>query len=474
MAPARARMLIDGTWCDGAGDLEDRDPYRGDVVALAPSASVEDVDAAVQAAAAAAPRVARVPTYERQAVLERAAQLVAARKADLARTITRETGKSLKDAVAEVERSVETLRVSAEEAKRVEGFQVPLNGVPMGEGKVAFVLRFPVGVVAAITPFNAPFNLICHKIGPAFAAGNAVVLKPAHQCPLIGMQAGEVMQEAGLPPGALNIVYGGAEAGDRLVTHGRVDFVTFTGSTRAGAAIKARSGLKRVALELGGDGPTIVHADADARAAAVTCGRNAFRLAGQSCISVQRVYVHDAALERFTAALLEFVPTLVVGDPLDPKTDVGTLIDEAAAARVEGWVREAQAGGARVLCGGNRRGAQLAPTVVTGVTPGMKLVCEEVFGPVMSILPYRELDDAIAQVNDSPLGLQCGVFTASLDVAFRAIREIRVGGVIVGGSSTWRVDHMPYGGVKASGMGREGPRYAIEEMTEPRLVVFNL
>lgn len=474
MSTVDVRMLIDGTWHAGGNAVEVRDPYRGEVVSRAPTATAAEVDAAVAAAASAAPRVAAMPTAERQAVLDRAAALVRTRRQDLGRTIARETGKSLKDSLAEVDRSVETLTVSGEEAKRIEGRHVPLNGVAVGEGKVAMLLRFPVGVVAAITPFNAPFNLMCHKVGPAFAAGNATVLKPPPQCPLVALHLAETMTEAGLPPGALNVVYGGAEVGERLVDDPRVDFITFTGSTRAGAAIRARAGLRRVALELGGTGPTIVHADADAKTAAATCGRNAFRLAGQSCISVQRVYVHEAALSRFTDELLTFVPTLVVGDPLDPKTDIGTLIDEAAARRVEGWVKEAVAGGARVLCGGTRRGAQLDPTVVTDVTARMKLVCEEVFGPVMSIIPYRSLDDAIRQVNDSPFGLQCGVFSASLDVAFRIIREVRAGGIIVNGSSTWRVDHMPYGGVKQSGIGREGPRYAIEEMTEERLVVFNL
>ncbi len=471
---AELRMLIGGEWRAGTGLVDDRDPYRGSLVCRAPVATADEVSAAVTAAAAAAPAVACMPSYERQAVLARAADLVRARKPELGRAMARETGKCLKDAVAEIERSVETLVISGEEAKRVQGYHVPLSGVPMGEGKIGLVLRFPVGVVAAVTPFNAPFNLICHKVAPAFAAGNATVLKPPPQCPMIGMLFGEIVQEAGFPAGALNIVYGGAEVGDRLVCDPRVDFVTFTGSSRAGAAIKARSGLRRVALELGGDGPTIVHGDADVKTAAVTCARSAFRLAGQSCISVQRVYVHESVVARFTGEVLTLVPSLVVGDPLDPATDIGTLIDEEAARRVESWVREAAGAGAKVLCGGTRQGAQLAPTVVTDVTPDMKIVCQEVFGPVMSIIPYRELDDAIRQVNASPLGLQCGIFTASLDVALAAVRRIRTGGVIVGGSSTWRIDQMPYGGVKDSGIGREGPRYAIEEMTEQRLVVFNL
>lgn len=454
--------------------FQDRDPYRGELVACAPVASAEDLDAALEAAVEAFPRVSRMPSFERQAMLQRAAELVGVRRDGLARTIARETGKALKDSLAEIDRSVDTLRISGEEAKRIQGFHVPLNGVPMGEGKIAVMLRFPVGVVAALTPFNAPFNLMCHKVGPAFAAGNTVVLKPPRQCPVIGMQLGEVMQEAGFPPGALNIVYGAGDVGMRLVSDPRVEFITFTGSNRAEEAIRARSGLRRVALELGGDGPTIVHGDADVPAAAVACARNAFRLAGQSCISVQRVYVHGDVLDRFLDEVLGFVPTLVVGDPLDARTDVGTLVDEAAAVHVEGWVREAEAEGAKVLCGGARHGTQMAPTVVTNVSPAMKLVCEEVFGPVMAVIPYRELDDAIRQVNASRYGLQCGVFTGSLAVAFRAIREIQAGGIIINGTSTWRIEKMPYGGVKQSGIGREGPRYAMEEMMEQRLVVFNL
>lgn len=450
--------------------FQDRDPYRGELVACAPVASAEDLNAALEAF----PRVSRMPSFERQAMLQRAAELVGVRRDELARTIARETGKALKDSLAEIDRSVDTLRISGEEAKRIQGFHVPLNGVPMGEGKIAVMLRFPVGVVAALTPFNAPFNLMCHKVGPAFAAGNTVVLKPPHQCPVIGMQLGEVMQEAGFPPGALNIVYGAGDVGMRLVSDPRVEFTTFTGSNPAEEAIRARSGLRRVALELGGDGPTIVHGDADIPAAAVACARNAFRLAGQSCISVQRVYVHGDVLDRFLDEVLGFVPTLVVGDPLDARTDVGTLVDEAAAVHVEGWVREAEAEGAKVLCGGARHGTQMAPTVVTNVSPAMKLVCEEVFGPVMSVIPYRELDDAIRQVNASRYGLQCGVFTGSLAVVFRAIREIQAGGIIINGTSTWRIEKMPYGGVKQSGIGREGPRYAMEEMMEQRLVVFNL
>ncbi|MGD0266949.1 MAG: aldehyde dehydrogenase family protein [Candidatus Methylomirabilota bacterium] len=474
MSAIEVRMLINGEWRVGTVPFEDRDPYRDELIALAPTASPEDLDLALDAAVEAFPRVARLPSFERQAILQRAAELVQGRKADLARTIARETGKALKDSLGEIERSVDTLRISGEEAKRIQSFHVPLDGVPMGEGKIALMLRFPVGVVAAITPFNAPFNLMCHKVGPAFAAGNTVVLKPPHQAPLIGMQLGEVMQEAGFPAGALNIVYGAGNVGERLITDLRVDFVTFTGSNRAGEAIRARSGLKRLALELGGDGPTIVHGDADVRTAAITCSRNAFRLAGQSCTSVQRVYVQEAVVDQFLDEVLAFVPTLNVGDPLDPRTDIGTLVDQAAASRVESWVREAEAQGARVLCGGARQGAQMAPTVVTNVTPQMKIVCQEVFGPVVVVVPYRDLTEAIRQVNESRYGLQCGVYSSSLEVAFRAIREIRAGGIIINGTSTWRIDQMPYGGVKQSGIGREGPRYAIEEMTEQRLVVFNL
>ncbi|MGO8834384.1 MAG: aldehyde dehydrogenase family protein [Roseiarcus sp.] len=471
--PFRVPMLINGAWRDGSRAYDVVDPYRGAVVSRAPHSTLADLDEALSAAASVKHLAARTPGFERAALLRRAGSLLAERTDLIAEIMTRETGKAIKDARAEVARSQETMELSAQEAIRIEGEQVPLDGSAMGAGKLALLLRFPVGLVGAITPFNAPFNLACHKIAPALAAGNVIVLKAPPQAPWTVHELARLFLDAGTPPGFLNLLYGG-EAGPALVRDPRVDFVSFTGSSRVGAEIKAASGLRRVALELGGNGATIVHSDASIEESAPACARNSMRLAGQSCVSVQNVYVHESLYPAFVDRLVAEVRKLRVGDPLDPAADVGTLIDEAAARRVEGWVREAQAQGAEALIGGKRNGAQFEPTVLVNVDAGMKVVCEEVFGPVVTIQRYASLDSVLDQVNAGPYGLHCGVFTASLAVAMRAIRSLRVGGVIINGTSTWRTDQLAYGGVKASGIGREGPRYAVREMTEERLVVFNL
>jgi acyl-CoA reductase-like NAD-dependent aldehyde dehydrogenase len=413
-----------------------------------------------------------MPPYERAALLRRAADGMVKAADDLAKTLSLETGKALKDSQAEVARSIETMRFSAEEAVRITGEHVPLDGSALGAGKIAMLLRFPVGIVAAITPFNAPINLTVHKIAPAIAAGNAVVLKPPPQAALTVHRLVEVFIAAGVPAGMLNVIYG-REIGADLVRDERVDFISFTGSGRVGAEIKAASGLKRVALELGGIGPTIVHADADIGAAAPICARNGIRLAGQSCVSVQIVHVHRSIATAFTERLVKEAAAMKIGDPLDPQTDVGPLIDENAAKRVEQWVSEAVASGAKLLTGGRRDGAFYAPTVLTDVSPQMKVVCQEVFGPVVSVMPYDDIDAVFAGISASRFGLQCGLFTQSTPIAIRAVRKLRTGGIIVNGTSTWRPDQLPYGGVKESGIGREGPRYAIREMTDERLVVFN-
>ena len=466
-------MLIGGVWKDAAETTEVRDPYRGDLVSYAPRSSVSDLDAALSAAVAAKDQAAAMPGYERANLLRRAGALLAERAGQIAEVMSRETGKAIKDAKGEVIRSQDTIDLSAEEAIRIEGEHVPLDGSAMGAGKLAMMLRFPIGIVAGITPFNAPFNLAAHKIAPAIAAGNVIVLKAPPQAPGVVHELARLFVDAGVPAGFLNVLYGDL-VGPVLVRDPRVDFITFTGSSRVGADIKAASGLRRVALELGGNGATIVHADASVDEAAAVCARNSMRLAGQSCISVQVVYVHRSLYDRFVARIVEEVKTLKVGDPLDPSTDVGTLIDEISAKRVESWVKEAVAGGARALTGGARRGAQLEPTVLVDVDQSMKVVCDEVFGPVVSICPYDEIDQVFQRISDSRFGLQCGIFTASLATAMAAIRKLRTGGVIVNGSSTWRTDQLPYGGVKDSGIGREGPHYAIRDMTEERLVVFNL
>lgn len=466
-------MLIGGHWREAAATDPVRDPYRDTVVAAQPRSTLADLDDALVAALAAKPVMAAMPGYERAALLKRVAALLVTRADMIAEVIARETGKALKDARGEVIRSEDTINLSAEEAIRIQGEHIPLDGSAMGAGKIAVMLRFPVGVVAGITPFNAPFNLAAHKVGPALAAGNSIVLKAPPQAPGAIHELARLFVDAGTPAGALNTLYGN-EVGPALVRDPRVDFVTFTGSTRVGAEIKAASGLRRVALELGGAGQTIVHRDANVAEAAQVCGRNAMRLAGQSCISVQTVFVHEEVYPAFVDALVAEVGRLKVGDPLDPSTDVGTLVDERAASRVEAWVREAVAAGAKLRCGGSRRGALLDPTVLTDVDLTMKVVCDEVFGPVVSILPYSDFDAVCRTVSESRFGLQCGVFTKSIELALRAVRTIRTGGVIVNGSSTWRTDQLAYGGVKDSGIGREGPRYAMREMTEERLMLFNL
>jgi acyl-CoA reductase-like NAD-dependent aldehyde dehydrogenase len=471
-SPRQIPMLIAGEWRVASDTYEVRDPYRGSIFEIAPRSTRAELDDALAAAVAARAKAAATPAYERAALLRRAGVLLVERADAIAEVMVRETGKAIKDAKAEIVRSQDTLSLSAEEAVRIEGEHVPLDASAMGAGKICFMLRFPVGVVAGITPFNAPFNLACHKIAPAIAAGNTLVLKAPPQSPGVVHELAKIFVDVGTPAGVLNVIYGD-RVGPELVRDPRVDFITFTGSSRVGAEIKANSGLRRVALELGGNGATIVHADAKIAEAAAVCARNSMRLAGQSCISVQTVYVHRSVYDKFIDLVVVEVNKLKLGDPLDPSTDVGTLIDERAAQRVESWIAEAKAGGARVLAGGKRHGAAVEPTVIADAKPAMKVVCDEVFGPVVSLLPYDDVDEVFRTVSAGPYGLQTGIFTASMELAIRAVRSLRTGAVILNGSSTWRTDQLAYGGVKDSGIGREGPRYSIRDMTEERLVLFN-
>jgi len=470
--PIQAQMRIGDAWQVSDNNSQITDPYRGGVVTLCPVSNAANLDDALDAARTAFPKVAEMPAYERAAILRRAQLILAERAPDIARLMSRETGKAITDSLAELDRAYDTIGLSAEEAVRIEGEHVPLDASAMGAGKIALMLRFPVGVVAAITPFNAPVNLAAHKIAPAFAAGNSIVLKAPPQSPGCVHALVKVFVDAGAPAGSINLLFGD-EVGPLLVRDPRVDFVTFTGSSKVGEDIKSAVGLKRVALELGGAGPVIVAEDTDIQTSASLCARNSMRLAGQSCISVQNAYVHESILGVFTEALVEAVARLKLGDPLDPDTEVGTLIDEAAARRVEGWVQDAVASGAKLLSGGTRNGAQFAPTILAGVPADCRVFCDEVFGPVINLIPYENLDDPIAMINASRFGLQCGILTKSLSTAMKVVRKVRTGGVIVGGTSTWRTDQLPYGGIKDSGIGREGPRYAIRDLTDQRLVVFN-
>lgn len=471
--PIDIKMYVGGKWRAGRETRAIVDPYRKSVVATMPLSTPDDLDDALDAAVAAKSAVAAIPAYERARILRKAGEMIGERAEEIARTMSREIGKAYRDSLAEVVRSRDTVFLSAEEAVRIEGEQVPIDSSPMGAGKLAFMLRFPVGVVAAITPFNAPFNLAVHKVAPAFAAGNSIVLKAPPQAPACVYLLSEILAEAGMPAGSCNILYGDV-VGPLLVADARADFVTFTGSTRVGQSIKQASGLRRVALELGGTGATIVCSDGDAGEAASQSARNAMRIGGQSCISVQNVYVHRSRYDELVDRLVHEARRLKVGDPLDPEMDLGTLVDEAAAIRVENWIGEAVSQGAKLMTGGVREGAQLAPTVLVDVTPRMKVVCEEVFGPVVSVQAFDDVESVFDELSASRFGLQCGIFTRSLATAMQAVRRIRTGGVILNGTSTWRVDQMAYGGIKDSGIGREGPRYAIRDMTDERVVVFNL
>ncbi|MGH6860543.1 MAG: aldehyde dehydrogenase family protein, partial [Phyllobacterium sp.] len=391
---------------------------------------------------------------------------------EIARAMSLETGKALRDSLMETRRSADTLRLCAEEAVRIQGEHIPMDASAIGAGKIAMVMRFPAGVIAAITPFNAPVNLAAHKVGPAIAAGNSIVLKPSPKAPLCVHKFIEAFVEAGIPEGAINTIYGDAIA-PQMVSDPRVDFVSFTGSTRVGKIIRGAVGMKRVALELGGVGPTFVHADADLAAAAKACARNAMLLAGQSCISVQNVYVHKKVYDSFVSSIQTEVDAIRIGNPMDMESEVGTLIDEQSAIRVESMIDRAIGTGAKLLRGGGRNGAALDPAVLVDVKPDMDIVCEEIFGPAMSLQPYEDIEPIFASISDSPFGLQCGIFTNSIDLALSAIKSVRTGGVIVNGTSRWRSDQMPYGGVKDSGIGREGPKYSIRDMTEERFFVLN-
>lgn len=465
--------LIGGGPVEGADFFDSNDPYRGEVVCRVPTAGKAVVADAVAAAVDAASEAASTPAYERARMLHRASELIVERADEIGEIMARETGKAIKDARAEVRRSTDTMRLSGEEAIRIEGAHVPLDGSAMGSGKLAFLVPFPVGVVGAITPFNAPFNLACHKLGPALAAGNAVVIKPPQQCPLVVHRLVELLYDAGVPGHFINVVHGGPDTGRALVRDERVPVITFTGSSAAGRDIRAAAGLRRVALELGGNGPTIVCEDADLDAIAPQIARNAVRLAGQSCISVQNVFVPARLANALAQRVSREMESLKIGDPLDEATDVGTLIDEAAARRVESWVSEAVDLGAGIVTGGTRSGAAYTPTLVSNTSVNMKVVCEEIFGPVANIVPFDDIDEAVRFVNASPYGLQCGVFTDSMRLSMELAKRIRTGGVILNGTSTWRTDQLAYGGVKDSGIGREGPRYAIRDMTEERLILFN-
>jgi acyl-CoA reductase-like NAD-dependent aldehyde dehydrogenase len=466
------RLLVGGNWIDDSSSVPVLDKYTGEVIATVPVASRDTVDRAIAAARAAFAGYSRTPAHARSRVLQKLSQLLQEHQDEIATLICREAGKAWKYSVGEVQRGVETFQFAAEEAKRIHGETVPMDASASGEGRIGFYLRAPVGVVGAITPFNFPLNLVAHKVAPALAAGNTVVLKPASTTPLTSIRLGELLEEAGLSPGVLNIVIGsGGTVGDWLVTDRRVSKISFTGSPPVGEAITGRAGLKKVTMELGNNSGTIIEPDADLAEAIPRCVVSAFANSGQICISLQRLYVHKSIVAEFTARFVEATAKLKVANPVEKDTDVGPMIDEGEAKRAESWIQEAVAQGARIVAGGKRAGRVLYPTVLTNVRPDMKVMCIEVFAPLVSICEYEKFEDAVQMLEDSPYGLQAGVYTNDVRKAMYAVDRINAGGIMINDTSIFRVDHMPYGGNKMSGIGREGVRFAIEEMTNLKMVV---
>lgn len=466
----RFGLWLDGRWHETDGWLEVHSPYDGSLVGMVSAGDVPHLQQAVESAQRAMAHP--LPAYQRAEILSRAAHLVEQRREDFARTIALEAGKPIKTARVEVMRAVATLTFSAIEARTLAGEVVPMSGAAAGAGKIAFTLREPIGVVGAITPFNFPLNLVCHKVGPAIAAGCAVVLKPASATPITALKLAEVLMEADLPRGWLNVIPGsGGEVGNALVDHPDVPLISFTGSVEVGRAIRERVPHKKVLLELGNSSPLIVFEDANLESAAQAVATHGFSHAGQSCISVQRVLVQETVAEPFERLVVEKVQQLKVGDPLDEKTHVGPLITTADRDRVKAWIDEAVSAGARLLLGGKVEGTLLVPTVLADVTPDMKVFYREVFGPVVGLTRFRTLEEAVELANATEYGLQAGVFTASISIALEMAKRLRFGGVLINEAPTYRTDQMPYGGVKASGNTREGPHYAVREMTVEKLVV---
>jgi acyl-CoA reductase-like NAD-dependent aldehyde dehydrogenase len=455
--------------------LQVTDKFTGEEIGRLPAAGAQEVDTAVGRAHAAFPSWSDTPAHRRAAILLKAAALIDERRDRFAETIAREAGKAWKHSANEVGRSVETFTFAGEEAKRIHGETVPMDASVFGENRVGFYLRAPLGVVSAITPFNFPLNLVAHKVAPALAAGNTVVLKPAEETPLTAVLMADCLREAGLPDGVLELVHGhGPVTGEALVRHPLPAKVSFTGSPPVGAHILQHAGLKRVTLELGNNSGTIVEPDANLDAAVPRCVMSAFANAGQVCISLQRLYVHEAIATTFMDRFLAETRALKVGNPLDRDCDVGPMISDEAAERAEEWTAEAVVEGATLLVGGRREGRLVWPAVLTNTRPEMKVMCREAFAPLVSVVFYKAFEDALRMLGDSPYGLQAGIYTQDLRKAFRAVAALDVGGILVNDTSIFRVDHMPYGGNRMSGIGREGVRFAVEEMTNLKFVCFNL
>ena len=468
-------FFLAGRWAESDTPLQVRSPYDDALVGETFLATVVEFEAAADAAVATAPVMRELPAYRRAEILVGASRYLRDNRDSIARTLAGEAGKPIRDALIETERASMTFQVAAEEARRIGGGEVlPLDLAPHGERRFALTKRFPIGPIAAISPFNFPLNLAAHKLAPAIGAGNTIVLKPATKTPLSALVLARALDECGLPKGALSVLPMPRDPGDRLVTDDRFKLLTFTGSSSVGWGMKARAGRKKLILELGGNAGVIVDRSAHLEHAVKRVAAGGFTFAGQSCISVQRVFVHDDLFDAFAARLVTVLEALVIGDPLDPKTELGPMIDVSEVTRIDAWVKEAVADGARVLTGGRPLGASIyAPTVLTDVPPTAKVCQQEVFAPLVGLYRFSDFADAVRDLNRTAFGLQAGVFTSDLERALVAFDQFDVGGVLVNDVPAYRVDHMPYGGVKDSGLGREGPRYTMEEMTELKLLVIN-
>ncbi len=468
------KFYLAGEWQERDNTITVSNPFSGEVVDTVPVASSADVEQALTSAVEGAATMAAVHAYDRYVILRRTADLMRERADDLARTISMEEGKTLAESIGEVDRSAQTMELSSEEAKRLGGEFLPLDGGKGTEGKMGFTLRVPCGVIAAITPFNFPLNLVCHKVGPALAAGNSVVLKPASDTPLVALKLVEILLEAGVPSLAINCITGsGPTVGSAICADPRVRKISFTGSQEVGEQICKVAGLKRVTMELGSNSPLIVMPDADMEMvtkATLACG---YANAGQVCISAQRLIVLDEVHDELIGTLKPGVEAISAGDQMSDATQMGPMVRTQDAERVHTWISEAVSAGAQLVCGGDRDGAVIQPALLDRATPDMKVVREEVFGPAVAVLRASNIDDAIRMANDTNYGLSAGVFTQNIDTAMKFARHIYSGNIHINWGPMWRTDLMPYGGLKDSGLGKEGPKYAIEEMTEMKTVVIH-
>lgn len=470
----KKHLLINGEWVATKEYSILRSPYSGEVIAEIPLTTEEEVDQAIEAAREAKKVMAKMPAHQRAKILETLAQLLEVRAEEAAQIISIESAKPITTAKGEVARTIETYKFAAEEAKRIHGETISLDAAQGGENRLGYTVREPIGIIGAITPFNFPMNLVAHKVGPAIAAGNTIVLKPASQTPLSSFFIAELLQQAGLPAGALNVITGsGRIVGDKLVTDPRVSMITFTGSPGVGIGIRNKAGLKRVTLELGSNAAVIVDKGVDIDKIISRCVTGAFSNQGQVCISLQRIYIHEEVYDHFVEKFIEATKRLTLGDPLDPETDVSALISPDDIERTLNWIEEAKQGGADIATGGQAEGNILHPTVILHADTNLKVSCQEVFAPIVLINKVQSIEEAIDFVNDSNYGLQAGIYTDNVHTALDAADTLHVGGVMINDIPTFRVDNMPYGGVKESGTGREGLKYAVEEMTEMKLVVWN-